>query len=85
MELLLEGYMAKVDLSSAYRVAPIHPDCYSATGLYWIFERDSAPTYMIDSRLPFGASKSPEYFQRLSNSVTRFLKNMGLYSNCIFR
>ena len=32
---------------------------------------------MIDCRLPFGASKSPEIFQRLSNSVTRFMKKRG--------
>ncbi len=78
MELLPRGgYMAKVDLSHAYRVAPIHPDCYAATGLHWTFDGDTSPTYMIDCRLPFGASKSPEIFQRLSNSVTRFMKKRG--------
>ena len=76
MELLPPGgFMAKVDLSSAYRVAPIHPDCYAATGLHWTFTGNSTPTYMIDTRLPFGASKSPEIFQRLTSSVTRFMAN----------
>ena len=78
VELLpMKGYMAKVDLSSAYRVVPIHPDDYMATGLHWTFAGDTYPTFLIDTRLPFGASKSPEIFQRLSNSVTRMMAERG--------
>ena len=74
MELLpVGGYMAKIDLSSAYRVVPLHPVCYEATGLHWTFAGDTSPTFMYDCRLPFGASKSPEIFQKLSSSVTRMM------------
>ena len=71
------GYMAKVDLSCAYRVVPIHPDCYQATGIHWTFSGNEVPTFMIDARLPFGASKSPAIFQRLSSSVTRMMARRG--------
>ncbi len=71
------GYMAKVDLKSAYRSVPIHPKCYPATGLQWTFTNDTKPTFFYDTRLPFGASMSPEIFQRLASSVTRMMKNRG--------
>ena len=78
VELLPQGgFMAKVDLSLAYRSVPIHPSCYAYTGLYWQFIGDSAPTYFIDTRLPFGASESPEKFQRLTSAVTRMMARRG--------
>ena len=78
MELLpAEGFMAKIDFSVAYRIVPIHPECYSATGLQWTFSGATTPSYMFDSRLPFGASKSPYIFQKLSTSVTRMMARRG--------
>lgn len=71
------GYMSKVDLSSAYRSVPIHPSCYTFTGLHWIFEGDDFPTYFVDTRLPFGASESPEKFQRCTSAVTRMMAHRG--------
>ena len=52
------SYMAKLDLSSAFRYVKIHPSNHEATGLKWTFSGDSEPTYLIDSRLPFGPSVS---------------------------
>ena len=72
-------YMAKVDLSSAYRSVSIHPSNYAGTGLQWTFTGDDEPTYMFDSRLPFGVSKSPQIFQRLSSAVCRILKQKYNY------
>ena len=69
--------MSKVDLRHAYRVVPIHPDCYPATGLHWTFAGDDRPTYFVDTRLPFGASMSPQIFQRLSSSVVRMMQSRG--------
>ena len=69
--------MAKIDLSSAYRSVPIHPSCYQLMGLSWQFENDTSPTFLMDTRLCFGASKAPEIFQRLSNCITRFMKRKG--------
>ena len=71
------GYMAKIDLSCAYHVVPVHTECLAATGLQWQFEGSSSPTYMVDCRLPFGASRSPGIFQKLSNSVTHMMVRRG--------
>ena len=54
-------FLAKVDLQAAYRSVPISRDSFKLTGLQWIFEGNSVPTYMFDCRLPFGASKSCTY------------------------
>lgn len=67
-------YMAKVDLKSAYRSVPLHPSQYQFTGLQWTFTGDENPTYMIDTRLPFGARLSPSHFHRLSQAVKRMLE-----------
>jgi len=72
--LVSEGYMAKVDLKSAYRSVPIHPSQYQFTGLQWTFTGDTHPTYMVDTRLPFGARLSPSHFHRLSQAVGRMLE-----------
>ena len=44
-------YCAKLDLQSAYRSVPIHPDDYKATGLAWRFEGEDTDTYLFDARL----------------------------------
>ena len=80
-KLISQGcYLAKIDLSSAYRSFPIHPSNYQATGLKWQFANTSSPTYMYDTKLPFGAAKSPQIFQRLSSAVFRILKKMYGYT-----
>jgi hypothetical protein len=80
-ELISEGcYLAKIDLQSAYRSVPIHPSNYQATGLKWQFKNAMSPTYMYDTKLPFGASKSPQIFQRLSSAVCRILKKVYGYT-----
>ncbi len=71
------GYVSKIDLKSAYRSVPIHPDCYPATGLQWTFRGNNVPTYLIDTRLPFGASRSCGIFQGLSDSVVRMMSRRG--------
>ena len=68
------GYMAKVDLKSAYRSVPLHPSQYQFTGLQWTFTGEKNPTYMIDTRLPFGARLSPSHFHRLTQAVKRMLE-----------
>ena len=73
------GYWcAKVDLKSAYRSVCIHPDNYCATGLKWTFGDDKHPTYMFDSRLPFGSNVGPACFHRLSQAVRRCMIRRGM-------
>lgn len=70
-------YCAKIDLQSAYRSVPIHPENYIATGIRWTFKGDSAPTYLFDSRLPFGSNKGPSHFHRLSQAIRRCMARRG--------
>ena len=65
--------MQKIDLKSAYRSVPIHPDCYQHMGLSWIFFGDQEPTYFYDCRLPFGSSRSCKDFQSISDAIVRIM------------
>lgn len=73
------GYWcAKVDLKAAYRSVCIHPDDYHVTGLQWTFGNDCEPTYLFDSRLPFGSNVGPSHFHRISQAVRRCMSRRGL-------
>jgi hypothetical protein len=73
------GYWcAKVDLKAAYRSVCIHPDDYNVTGLKWTFESQTEPTYLFDSRLPFGSKVGPSVFHRLSQAIRRCMARRGM-------
>jgi hypothetical protein len=57
------NYLAKVDLKSVYRSVCCHNSDHDSTGLEWTLSGDDNPTYMYDSKLPFGHSRSPRIFQ----------------------
>ena len=73
------SYLAKVDIKSAYRHIPIHPESQKATGLKWKFQSGQT-CYMYDTRLPFGARASPTIFHRISQSIKRMMANRGFTS-----
>jgi hypothetical protein len=70
-------WLCKVDLQAAYRSVRCHPDDSELAGLQWQFAGDKSPTFMVDTRLPFGASASVEAFHRLSQAVARMLHRRG--------
>lgn len=70
-------FMAKIDLSNAYRSVKIHPSNFKATGLQWIFEGDTKPTYLTDTRLMFGSSRAPYIFNKLSQAVKCIMASKG--------
>ncbi len=70
-------YIAKVDLKSAYRSVGLHPSQYPFTGLRWTFCGETEPTYLCDTRLCFGARKSPGIFHRLTQAVRRMMCHPG--------
>jgi hypothetical protein len=72
-----KGWLAKIDLRHAYRSVPIAKCNYSATGLKWKFSCMDKGVYMYDTRLPFGARKSPSIFQRITESITRMMAIRG--------
>ena len=71
------SFMAKIDLSNAYRSVKIKQSNYQATGLQWTFQGDTEPTFLVDTRLPFGASKAPYIFNELTQAVRRIMANKG--------
>ena len=73
-------YMCKVDLSQAYRSCGIHPSDHCLTGLQFTFEGDIRPTYMVDTRLPFGAAASVNSFFQLSNAIRFMMLKRGFYN-----
>ena len=73
------AFMAKIDLKSAYRHIPIHPSNYKVTGLKWQLHDDNTFTYLYDTKLLFGAKRSPEIFYRLTQSNTRMMSRRGFF------
>lgn len=74
-------FLAKVDLSNAYRSVKVHSSNYPYTGLHWRFQGDNQDTFFYDTKVPFGAAQSPSIFQRLSSAVCRIMKSK--YSFCV--
>jgi hypothetical protein len=72
------SFLAKVDLKSAYRSVPVHPSNWQALGLQWCFHGDLEPTFMYDTRLPFGSKLAPGIFHRLTQAVCRMLQRKGI-------
>ena len=78
VNLIKPGYfMAKVDLKNAYRSVRIHPSNFQATGLSWKSVKDDTVKFMYDTRLPFGARKSPSIFHRITQAVRREMSRRG--------
>jgi hypothetical protein len=74
-ELLRPGdYMCKIDIRQAFRHVGLKPNQFKFTGLQWLFEGDTKPTYMYDTRLPFGASESVGCFHRITQSIVRIMQ-----------
>ena len=79
-EFIKPGYfMAKLDLESAFRSVPLHPDEFEVTGMKFKFPGNSRSSYLYDTRLPFGAKKSPSIFNRLTQSVRRMMAKRGYH------
>lgn len=77
-------FLGKIDLQSAYRSIAIHPDDYMATGIQWTFEGASHPTFMYDTRLPFGARKAPGIFHRITQAVKRMMHSRGFHGIVVY-
>lgn len=68
-------WLMKIDLQNAYRSVKIHSSNYTATGIKWMFEGDSNYTIMADARMSFGASRSPQIFEKLSQAVCAIMRD----------
>ena len=77
-------YMAKVDLKSTYRSVKLDPSNHDVNGLKWTFTGHTNPTYMVDTRLPFGSRLAPSIFHRLTQSVRRILNSMRVTNIVVY-
>ena len=64
-------HLAKLDLESAYRMLPIHPDDQPLLGMKW---RDRV---WIDTTLPFGLRSAPKIFNVMADCLQWILENKG--------
>lgn len=60
--------MCKVDLKSAFRLLPVHPDDWPLLGCFW------EGYYYIDKCLPFGLRSAPAIFNRLADALEFILR-----------
>ena len=75
---LSHSFMAKIDLLNAYRSVGLSASNYPFTGLKW------QGKYMYDTKLPFGARKSPQIFHRITQSVRRMMARRGFHSIVVY-
>jgi hypothetical protein len=64
-------FMAKVDLTAAYRSIPASADLWSLFGLEWEGE------YYMDICYPFGYKPAPPTFDRITQAIVRKMKSLG--------
>lgn len=67
-----QAMLAKVDIKSAYRVVPIHPEDRWLLGMVW------EGALYVDSTLPFGLRSAPKLFTALADAVEWILKQEGV-------
>ena len=71
-------YLGKVDFRHAYRSVLIYPSNYEAAGSEWQFKGSTLKyTFPVDSRLHFGARKSPDIFDRFTQAVWPIMTKGG--------
>ena len=64
--------LAKVDIKSAYRIVPVHPDDRPLLGMLW------KEALYVDSTLPFGLRSAPKIFTALADALEWRLRHLGL-------
>ena len=65
--------MAKVDIESAYRLIPVHPQDRPLQAVRW---RDQI---FVDPMLPFGLRSAPKIFNAVADGLHWHLQRSGLY------
>lgn len=66
------GLLTKVDIKSAYRIVPVHPEDRSLLGMRW----DGA--LYVDAALPFGLRSAPKVFTALADALEWRLRYEGV-------
>ena len=66
--------LAKVDIQSAYRMLPIHPDDRWLLGMRW------EGSVFVDTALPFGLRSAPKIFTAVADALEWIVKCEGVSS-----
>ena len=64
--------MAKIDIKSAYRTVPVHPQDWWLLGMQW------EGAYFVDTTLPFGLRSAPKIFTAIADAAEWILKQQGV-------
>ena len=64
--------MAKIDIKSAFRIIPVHPDDRPLLGMLW------EDQVYIDAALPFGLRSAPKLFNALADALEWIAKRLGI-------
>jgi len=63
--------LAKIDIKSAYRIVPVHPEDRPLLGMRW-----QGKIY-VDATLPFGLRSAPKIFNALADAAQWIIQEMG--------
>ena len=66
------SFIAKIELSRAFKHIPIDPGDIHLLGLYW-------EGYYLEKNLVFGYKRGSDFYQRLSDSVHFIMAQGGFY------
>ena len=64
--------LAKVDIKSAYRLVPVHPDDRPLLGVCWHDE------HYVDAMLPFGLRSAPKIFTAVADALEWCIRQRGV-------
>ena len=71
-ELGVGTQLAKIDVQSAYRIVPVHPDDHLVLGMRW---RDRL---YVDASLPFGLRSAPKLFDAIADALEWIAPHLGM-------
>ena len=63
------AFLSKVDVKSAYRMVPVHPDDRWLLGMVW------GGQLFVDTVLPFGLRSAPKIFTAIADAVQWILQH----------
>lgn len=67
--------LAKLDIKSAYRLVPVHPNDRHLLGVQ-LMERRAA--YYVDGMLPFGLRSAPKIFMAIADGLEWIMRERGM-------
>lgn len=71
-------FMSTVDIASAYRTIPVHPDNWTFQGVSWSFDGKNRE-FMVDTHLCFGLLCAPYIFTQVSNFIVNCMTRRGVH------